>query len=396
MKYLYPDTRTTLPITNLHLSPDARKLRGVRPSGYVTIHGLVDHFLDPVTSRPGDGSEWLFYVERNGSLCCFGFPYERGVELDPVAGDITSVVLADGVLYVFASDRPVRCYEHVPGRFKWVEREFSCHGLCSIVRRDLAVETAPVPSIPLKGSYDSRTHTVADADAVAIGSALRTAYRRIADAAASNHRYVQPVMARYKLVGRDGTILYTSAPVLVAPAEGLQMTSASMQIDAPGYSQTSPMTLSASAFGLEAVKANPDSEIWTNLVDHVEIEAAPQLHPLDTASGARRYAVTSVSRGRLSATAASSPGMATACSPEPPADAAWGMSTPSSPSAPSSSAPMPSPWPRWRPTSRPWGACASASRGSLPPRSRLPSSRTPTPSPPPRLRRVAARWSTAV
>ncbi|MDE5749415.1 MAG: hypothetical protein K2H87_01440, partial [Duncaniella sp.] len=278
-------TSTTRPITNLRLSPDARKLRGVRPTGFVTVYGLVDHFLDPVTSRAGDGSEWLFYVERNGSLCCFGFPYDGGVELDPVAGDITSVVLADGILYVFASDRPVRCYEHVPGRIKWVEREFSCHGLCSIVRRDLAVESAPVPPITLKGSYDSRTHTVADADAVAIGSALRTAYRRIADASAANHRYVQPVMARYKLVGRDGTVLYTSAPVLVAPAEGLQMTSAQMHVDAPGYAQTSQMTLSASAFGLEVVKANPDSEIWTNLVDHVEIEVAPQLHPLDTASG---------------------------------------------------------------------------------------------------------------
>jgi|GEM_PF-2036101 len=270
---------------HLRRSADGRGVEGVGMPSRHRLTEKIDRLIDGVTATPGDGSEWLFYVDAAGALKAWSGKYGART-LDPAPeADIASGVMADGRLYIFHAGGGARCFGYSGGGV-WEERELFCAGACSIVRRDMSLETATVPQITLKGSYDTRVHAVSTADAKAIGVALRDAYVKVASAAAASHRCVQPVMARCKLYGKDGSLLYTSAPVMVAPEQGLQMTETSMEIASPGFSQTSVMTLSAQAFSLECVRAEPDAEIWQSVIGRTEIETAPQLHPLSLASGA--------------------------------------------------------------------------------------------------------------
>lgn len=285
MKRLELHTKPGTTVRHLRRSRDGRGFEGVGIPSRHRLTEKIDRLIDGVTATSGDGSEWLFYVDAAGALKAWSGKYGAST-LDPApAADIASGVMADGRLYIFHEGSGARCFGY-SGQGVWEERELFCAGACSIVRRDMSLETATVPPVALKGAYDTRVHSVSTADAKAIGSALRDAYLRVASAAASSHRCVQPVMARYKLYGKDGALLYTSAPVMVVPDEGLQMTETAMEIASPGFSQTSVMTLSARAFSLECVRAEPDAEIWERVVGRTEIETAPQLHPLSLAGGA--------------------------------------------------------------------------------------------------------------
>lgn len=285
MKKLELHTKPGTMFHHLRQSPDRRGVVGVGTPSRIPLTAKIDRMIDGVTATPGDGSEWLFYVDAAGALK--GWSKRHGEHtLDPApASEVAGGVMADGCLYIFLKGSGARCFRYAaPG--VWEERELFCAGACSIVRRDMSTETAAVGPVALVGAYDTRVHVVSTADAKAVGAALRDAYLRVASAASASHRCVQPVMARYKLYGRDGALLYTSAPVMVVPEQGLQMTETPMEISLPDCACTSAMTLSAQAFGLECVRAEPEAEIWERVIGRVEIETAPQLHPLSLAPGA--------------------------------------------------------------------------------------------------------------
>lgn len=149
----------------------------------------------------------------------------------------------------------------------------------AVVRRDMGAESVATQPVALSHGYDSRNHNLTATDVTALGSALRRAYVTMADSAAAAHRFVQPVVARCELVGYDGTVLYTTPPVLVAPASGVQCATSSFIIPA-GALVAPSVTLSATSFAVEAVRCVADDDIFDSLVASVRVLVSPQLHPL--------------------------------------------------------------------------------------------------------------------
>lgn len=81
-----------------------------------------------------------------------------------------------------------------------------------IVRRDVGTAVSTLPVMTLRSSYTTTSQQLGDTDRAAIDKAMREAYIALSDSALSRGRYIQPVVARYRLRGDGGRVLYTSAP----------------------------------------------------------------------------------------------------------------------------------------------------------------------------------------
>lgn len=225
--------------------------------------------------RHGDGTESYFHV-RDGRL--YGSNTMYGHREVAECGNIAcGVATADGVLLFDSVAGPRRfAYD---GRGRWSEvTPGSKLPPLTIVRRDAGSESVAVDDIRLEGSYDSRNHELSLADRVTIGAVLDKAYSRLADTAAASHRYIQPVLARYELVGHDGRLLYRSAPVMVSPAAGVQGVSAQVRIGSAAPNVISGLRLTATSFAIGIDRSGAGEE-FDALVAEVRLTVSPQLHP---------------------------------------------------------------------------------------------------------------------
>ncbi|MCM1522647.1 MAG: hypothetical protein NC039_08355 [Muribaculaceae bacterium] len=232
--------------------------------------------VDGLCYAHGDGTETFFYSVP-GKLMAYNTA-GREQELAAVIGDVChGITDGDGVIVFGEDGSPRRFVCDKTGR--WEEREISLDITPYIIeRRDMSVETAEVADVKLAGTYDQRNHQLTSEDADKLGTALSEAYRHLVDGAAGAGCMVQPVLARYRLYGLDGRVLYTSAPVMVAPADGVQAVSGEALVSA-GESTVSGMRLTARAFRLELVPSVVADPLRDTYVGRVELMVSPQLHP---------------------------------------------------------------------------------------------------------------------
>lgn len=175
--------------------------------------------------------------------------------------------------------------EGVPRRFVcdggvWRETElFPKLPPLMIVRHDTGTATAAVAVSTLHTAYTTTSQHLSDSDRESVDKAMREAYIRLSDSALLRGHYIQPVVARYRLIGEEGRVLYTSAPVIVAPANGMQGVTATLRLTGQGFMTCGATQLSAIEFvpAIEHVSA-PDAT-WRALVRSVELQVSPQLHP---------------------------------------------------------------------------------------------------------------------
>ncbi len=115
-----------------------------------------------------------------------------------------------------------------------------------------------------------------------ITSFLSKAYIRMASQALTARQFIQPVIASYRLIGPDNKVVYTSAPVLISPADGVQATEVEIPVTGDSAISFGRGTISAMGFtiGLR-LTADPGPE-WTGTVRSVEILVSPQFHPLSS------------------------------------------------------------------------------------------------------------------
>ncbi|WP_301347161.1 hypothetical protein, partial [uncultured Duncaniella sp.] len=152
----------------------------------------------------------------------------------------------------------------------------------TLTRQDMTAVSADIPAVTLKGSYDTSSRTLCDADRTTLDKGMRDAYLRLCDLARLQRRYIQPVVARYRLIGDGGDVIYTSAPVLISPESGLQATHASILLTGEGFRQMSGARLTATGYTVGITYSRtPDAE-WLSRVRSVEVLVSPQLHPLVT------------------------------------------------------------------------------------------------------------------
>ena len=257
--------------------PRAKLLPGgeyVHPDGHITL------FLRDVCR--------LLCIENGHSsyLEDFGDDPEAIVTV----GDTMLVMMGEGKI-------PMELY-HDGKKWNW-RRQPEAPDPISIVRKDEGVISAEIDSRSLSGVYSSRSSSLTSRDARELSDAMVDAYCSIGDRATSGRVFFQPVIARYRLRGHDGRILFSSAPVIIAPSDGPQLTSVTFTLSGSNFSLTSAATLSARTFSLGLRCEGELSERWCQAVGSVELLVSPQLHPLEESRGATHFF------GRFSATTGS-------------------------------------------------------------------------------------------
>jgi len=226
-----------------------------------------------------DGHVTLFLSVKKCRLLCIedGSAYY----LKDYGDDPEAIVMVGDTLLVMVGEGkvPMELYRD-GGRWDWRRQADIPEPLC-IVRKDEGDISATIDARSLGGVYSSRSTSLTAADARELRDAVTDAYRSVGDRAMAKRVFFQPVVARYRLRGHDGRTLYESAPVIIAPDNGCQLTSATFTLTGGNFSQTSAATLTARTFSLSLSQAEPLSAWWRDAVMSVELLVSPQLHPLE-------------------------------------------------------------------------------------------------------------------
>lgn len=286
----------SLPIATLAERSRIIRCRNLRPSpsGGLQATGSPTVIAAIPGAQPVSGG---LFTLSDSSVCIIIYHEGHlkaviGTEITDIApiGDIPRCIIpldsGNAIVVMPSSGKPMR-YALTTASFPdnaahtWVESPlFPSLPPLMLTRRDMGTVSASVPSVTLHGSYSTSSHELSDTDRATLDKVMRQAYTRLADSACLHGRYIQPVVARYRLIGDGGVSLYTSAPVIVTPAYGLQATQATVHLSGDGFATTSGSRLTATEFTIEAVNTREPDETWRTLVRSVEILISPQLHPM--------------------------------------------------------------------------------------------------------------------
>ncbi len=151
----------------------------------------------------------------------------------------------------------------------------------------------------LRDTYDGRSVAFSNADSDSLADDLLRAYEKLAYAAGASGMCMQPILARYRLEGRHGEMLFRSAPVVVMPESGFQcMDEMSTKLSDTGRCRES-FSVSAHAWRLRLISAESHEAVGNGEVERLVVEATVPIHPvsfggvqstalnLDGASGTR-------------------------------------------------------------------------------------------------------------
>lgn len=138
-----------------------------------------------------------------------------------------------------------------------------------------AIDAGPlqtsVAARQLSQTYNGDTLTTRDS--TAITTDLVNAYLAIASQASAGGLMLQPVLARYRLRADDGTLLFTSAPILLCHPDGAQCADA-IKLYSDDRQTVNAYTLKLSAWQLQAHIPTAATDVAT-----LEIYMTPPFHP---------------------------------------------------------------------------------------------------------------------
>lgn len=298
------------PATPLNDSSHTEKCNNLRPHDSAARPGMAPLLSDssgntldavgkvtditPPSHKPVEGAKFvpggaLVNSDRSETLLLYTsdslYAFTPGGECTRVCdlkGKPTGVAQFNGGVLILRGDGEPLRLERRDGQ--WVPTDFRVSlpslSLTASHRSTLSSVIAPMH---LKGSYNSRSVRLEETDAATLGSAYSRTYLNLADRAAASHLYIRPVMARYRLRGMSGDILYTSMPVLVGPSDGNPaLDKVTFGLSGSGFSDTAEVILTAEAFAVTATVMSALPPEWFSLVKSVEIQVSPQLHLLES------------------------------------------------------------------------------------------------------------------
>lgn len=236
------------------------------------------HILPGGRISAPDGEKWLF-VEQDGLLV--GSNGRIYLILDQFPGIPTGIITVGERHLIMMGDSaaPLWLDYNVDEIWKLTPADSLPEPL-AVTRTDSATVTTEVGGIDLSGVYNSRSTHLTEADVAKVTRLMTDAYESLALGAARRSLYIQPVIARYRLIGYDERPLYLSAPVLIAPDSGRQFTAVGFTLTGANFSSLSTETVSVDAFGLQLRPCERLTDGWGSVVKRAELLVSPQLHPL--------------------------------------------------------------------------------------------------------------------
>lgn len=271
-------------------APEVELCHNLRPTADGSLtpvaapNPIVDDPIPGAHILPGgrisapDGEKWLF-VEQDGQLV--GSNGRIYLIFDQFHGTPTGIItVGERHLVMMGDDAAPLWLDHNIDEIWKLTPADSLPEPLAVTRTDSATVSTEVGGIDLSGVYNSRSTHLTEADVAKVTRLMTDAYESLALSAARRSLYIQPIIARYRLIGYDERPLYLSAPVLIAPDSGRQFTAVGFTLTGANFSTLSTETVSADAFGLQLRPCERLTDGWGRVVKRAELLVSPQLHPL--------------------------------------------------------------------------------------------------------------------
>jgi len=268
--------------TNLRpaVAPDGNVV--LRPVGSLLSQPLLRGYTPLASVGAPDGTIRVILVRERQLVACpldiaeFG-SLEQFSCISPLPGEFRSFLSAgSSSVNIFTSSGLVAVCIGADGRPVWSELS-SHYPAVSIMAEDASPLSRTVSARKLSMVYNDGGLSAADARALV--NDLSGAYLSLCDTARAAGLAIQPLLARYKLFDADGSLLFTSVPVLLTHSSGTQC-AASQALFSPDRQSVAAYSLSASTWRLR-LWCEAAGEAIVSAVSRAEIYVSPLFHPFN-------------------------------------------------------------------------------------------------------------------
>lgn len=146
--------------------------------------------------------------------------------------------------------------------------------------------SATIPAIPLNGNYPHWRGTLNKADLSTLSTHLLEAYTELKQNATATGFFIQPVLARYHLLDRDGNVIFTSQPIMVSVPSGFQCTNL-LTFSTNDFSTLNSLNLIATGYKISVSTTSLANSPWADVVASAVVEVTPLLDPIDAKASAQ-------------------------------------------------------------------------------------------------------------
>ena len=202
---------------------------------------------------------------------------ESGYDVGGVAGNVLEVVMTGEEKGIVMTD--VGRYNLMKREGKWVVEEEGAYPVLHFEAGDVMQLRVVAEARELKGIYNTRSTRLIDADAERLRQDLLRSYKELVDKANRGGMELQPVLARYRLEGEAGEVLYRSPIVQVGASSGVQCVEELRCDLIENNSRRGELLLSAEVYKLRLCGMSM-SEVSAVKVKRLVVETSLPVHPV--------------------------------------------------------------------------------------------------------------------
>lgn len=239
----------------------------------------------PIVSWTDDAAGRMALIAMGGRLrVVFLDGDDAGYDAGGVSGNVKcGVKLRDDCVVVMTDVDSYVVEKGSSGR--WGVRESRQYPALQFVASDEMRMTVDVDGCELSEGYTTRSLMLNAADTDRLGTDLLRGYAELADRATRGGMELQPLLARYRMEGRDGEVLYRSPVVLVGASTGVQCAS-EMQCELENDGRRrGTLRIAADVYRLR-LRQSGKSEMASGEVRRLVVETSLPVHPADSAASA--------------------------------------------------------------------------------------------------------------
>lgn len=135
--------------------------------------------------------------------------------------------------------------------------------------------------VALSGKSDPRGSTLAADDAAAVSRAAISAYARLKSHANGMGMFLQPVIARYRLLDGAGATIVVSPPVMIGASDGAQCRGEFQLVSTDSLATLSAGSIAGKSFGIAVEGMEEIVAPWSGIVRRLVVEVCPETEVVD-------------------------------------------------------------------------------------------------------------------
>ncbi len=138
-----------------------------------------------------------------------------------------------------------------------------------------------IGTVALSGKSDPRGNALSEDDVAIVSRAVKGAYKKLKAYANGTGMFLQPVIARYRLLDGTGSTVVVSPPVMVGASGGVQCTGEFTLASTDSLATVSAGNLHGAAFSLHIAGLEEIMAPWNRVVKRLVVELSPETDIVD-------------------------------------------------------------------------------------------------------------------